>query len=160
MSENDDFSYADILDRVYDEIKEPVTAPSGTWELEITGARMKARAENAKPTTPVAKANYICRLVKACDDVNDAELMDFGDEGIADARVFFAIPIFNRSDEWGVKRFHKNVLGFEPVGGGTLADVVPDTKGYRFYGFLKHRRNPDDPDHPYVDVQSPTPINA
>jgi len=146
---SEDFSFDDILATSFDEVEKPKAPPIGTWELEvISGKFKKGKGENG----PAGKAGFLCKLIKAHSDVNEAELENFGDNAIEVTRVYHDITIWERCDEWNVKRFVENILGVSTAG-LSKEDGVAAAKGHRFVAFLKHRLNEDDPDTPYVDVE-------
>ena len=154
---SDDYSFSDIQGRAMVEVKEPQNPPNGTWELEVVSGKIK---EGPGGNGPAAKALFRCRLVKALDDVNEAQLMDFGDDGIESASVFFEIPVFERRDEWNIIRSVGTTLDADVSGIDDLVDIPKEAKGYHFLGLLTDRVNEKDMDHPFLDVTSPRPLEA
>lgn len=152
---SDDYSFSDIQGRAMVEVKEPRNPPNGTWELEVVSGKIK---EGPGGNGPAAKALFRCRLIKAYDDVNEAQLMDFGDDGIAEASVFLEIPIFERRDEWNIIRFVGTTLGADITGIDGVIDCPKEAKGYHFIALLADRVNEKDMDHPFLDVTSPRPV--
>ncbi len=145
-----DFEFDDILESSFDEVEEPKTPPSGTWELEVISGKLRKR--NGENGGPIGEASFACKLVKALDDVNDAQLTEFGDNGIEVSRVYHQIGIWERRDEWNIKRFLEKVLGVSTEG-LSKSEGVAAAKGYHFTAFLKHSLNEKDPDNPYVNTE-------
>ncbi len=154
MSDNYDFD--DILDLAMDEIKPPKVAPEGTWELEVVSGKIrKGKGDRG----PAAEAFFPCKLVRALDDVNEAALDAFGQDGVNDTRVYYRIPMFERRDAWNVRRFVEKTLGVSGIGEKKLPEAVEGVKGSRFIGFVRHRQNEKDPEGPpNVDVTSPRAV--
>ncbi len=145
-----DFEFDDILAHSFDEVEEPKTPPAGTWELEVISGKLRKR--NGENGGPVGEASFACRLIKALDDVNEAELVEFGDGAIEVTRVYHQIGIWERRDEWNIKRFLTKVLGVDTE--GLEGDEgVAAAKGHRFTAYLKHSLNENDPDNPYVNTE-------
>ena len=158
MSQDDDYGFDDILEMAFEEIETPKTPPEGTYELEvISGKLRKGKGENG----PAGEAFFPCKIVKAFDDVNEAALTAFGNDGIADSRVYFRIPMFERRDAWNVRRFVEKTLGASVNGATKLPEAVAQSKGLHFIGFVRHRQNTKDPEGPpLVDVTSSRAIGA
>jgi len=150
-----DFDFSDILGRSLDEIEAPKTVPTGTWDLEVISAKIK---KNTRESGPVAEFQAVCRLVSAGDDVNEADLMEFGESGMETTRGFFRIPIWERRDEWAIKRFITQTLKVEDDEVVLAEDMGGALKGSRFTAYAKHRMNENDVDHPFVDWVDPQPV--
>lgn len=142
--------FADILERSVDEIEEPRAIPMGTWRFSVISGKLM-KGKNVESGGPVADALFTVKPVEALDDVNEVELEAFGDQ-LDGSRAYRKIGIWDRRNEWDVVRF-LNTLGYEFEQGDTLGESITKAKGYEFVAYVKHADNPNDEDHPYVNLE-------
>ena len=144
-------SFADIANRQVEDIQEPKTIPSGTWRLQIVSGKLK-EGRNVDAGGPVAEVLFALRPVEATNDVNEAEFEAFADQ-LEGALVYHKIAIWDKRSEWNVLRF-LGTAGVELEQGASFVESIEAAKGFEVAAYLSHGENPNDPDHPYVNVEN------
>ncbi len=145
----DDIDFDDILDRVLDEISEPIKVPQGTWRHRVIAAKNGESEQDGKMVKTIM---VTLAPVEPSDDVSPDEMEEFVASGDAEgARIFNRFFIKDNNDLWNYKQFLM-AAGVE-MAGRTVNQATEALVGCEVVAEVVHKANKDPEKKPYVNVR-------
>lgn len=154
-------SFQDALNVKVESIERPPAPPQGHYRMKITGYKYGDISSDKGAWDTI---DFQCQAIEANDDVDPQDLAAFGGPNMVKLRRSF---MFDKgTDEeavakakrtlFGVKQFLVEHCGLSET--GSLREIIDSSKGAEFLASVKHRKDKNDPEVVYGEIDRTAPL--
>jgi len=151
--------FQDALEMKASDVEKPPLPPLGTYRFQVSSPPTFKTTDNGEYEI----INFPVTAEEAMDDVNDAELKEFGDVSGVRNRVSFICPTDEekKADQentlYRLKTFLVEHCGMDEK--KSLKQLIDEAHGAVFLGTIAHRPNKNNPEEMFAEIRGTAPIS-